>query len=408
MSRRQLKFGVFIAPYHKPGVNPTVLYEDDLRLVQELDALGYDEAWFGEHHSGGTEIIGAPEISCALALDRTKNIKVGTGVISASYHNPLWVAERAVQIDHLSRGRFILGLGPGALPSDMDMIGIEPHQSRALFQDAVEIITRLLRGETVSFENDRWQLRDAFLQVAPYSDPYPEIVIAAVGSPSGPMAAGRFGHGLLSIGAATAGADMLGMHWNVMEERAAKFNTQVDRRNWRLQGVMHIAETREQAYEDVKHGIEQFFDYATNVAAFALQQLGEETFEVPDGAGPSALSADDYIRIVNESGFGVIGTPDDAIRMIERLWQDSNGGFGTYLLQAQDWARPAAKFRHFELFARHVMPHFQGQWQSLLESEDRARARRPQLIKVNTEAVREVRRQYEREIAGEPPSSSSG
>src|SRR4051794_21398621 len=95
----RLRFGVFLAPFHKPGINPTLALQNDLDLVAWLDRLGYDEAWFGEHHSAGTEISASPEIMIAVAAERTRHIKLGTGVVSLSYHNPLWVAERIVLLD---------------------------------------------------------------------------------------------------------------------------------------------------------------------------------------------------------------------------------------------------------------------------------------------------------------------
>src|SRR5438034_7661659 len=127
-----MRFGIFLAPFHQPDENPTLALERDLELIERLDRLGYDEAWIGEHHSAGTEIIASPEIFIAAAAQRTRTIKLGSGVISASYHNPLWVAERAVQLDHMTKGRFMLGLGPGALPSDAAMIGLDMPRTRDL------------------------------------------------------------------------------------------------------------------------------------------------------------------------------------------------------------------------------------------------------------------------------------
>ena len=162
----RMRFGIFMAPFHPAGESPTLLIDQDLELIEHLDRLGYDEAWIGEHHSAGTEIIASPEIFIAAALQRTRTIRLGTGVISASYHNPLWVAERAVQLDHLSKGRFMLGLGPGALPSDAAMIGLDMPQTRDLLEDAVDVITRLMRSEEpVTFQNDRWNLVDARLHL---------------------------------------------------------------------------------------------------------------------------------------------------------------------------------------------------------------------------------------------------
>jgi limonene 1,2-monooxygenase len=384
-----MRFGIFMAPFHPAGVNPTLLIESDLELIDHLDRLGYDEAWIGEHHSAGSEIIASPEIFIAAAAQRTRNIKLGSGVISASYHNPLWVAERAVQLDHMTRGRFMLGLGPGALPSDAAMIGLDMPQTRELLEDAVDIITRLMRSdEPVSFENARWKLRDARLHLRPYTHPHPEIVIAAVASPSGPRLAGRYGHGLLSIGATTAaGFDVLGLHWNVMEERAAHYGVSVDRNAWRLVGLVHLAETREQAYRDVEHGMLDWFDYFQHTAAFPQMGVGDGT------------TVRQCIDFVNGSGLGTIGTPDDAVAQIERLVAQSSGGFGAYLQLAHDWAAPSAKHRSYELFARHVAPRFQGQFQATTDAKARARAARPALAANNLKAVEQSNAKYQAELA---------
>jgi len=386
MSR--MRFGIFMAPFHPAGHNPTVLIDGDLELIEHLDRLGFEEAWVGEHHSAGSEIIASPEIFIAAAAQRTRHIKLGSGVISASYHHPLWVAERAVQLDHMTKGRFMLGLGPGALPSDAAMIGLDMPRTRELLEDAVDIITKLMSSdEPVNFENGRWTLRDARLHLRPYTDPYPEIAIAAVASPSGPRLAGRYGHGLLSIGATTAaGFDVLALHWNVMEERAAHYGVTVDRNAWRLVGLVHLAETREQAYKDVEHGMLDWFDYFQHTAAFPQMAVGDGT------------TVRQCIDFVNQSGLGTIGTPDDAITQIERLDKQSNGGFGAYLQLAHDWAAPAARLRSYELFARQVAPHFQGQHRSTADAKQRARAARPGLAENNLKAVEQSTARYQAEL----------
>src|SRR5262245_25935341 len=143
----RLRFGIFLAPFHAPGQNPTLALQRDLALIQHLDSLGYDEAWIGEHHSAGTEIIASPEIFIAVAAERTRHIRLGTGVISLSYHNPLWVAERIVLLDHLTRGRVMLGVGPGSLPTDATMIGVSQAETRELLEQGLDIIMRLLRTD---------------------------------------------------------------------------------------------------------------------------------------------------------------------------------------------------------------------------------------------------------------------
>lgn len=184
--------------------------------------------------------------------------------------------------------------------------------------------------------------------------------VAAIASPTGPRIAGKHGVGLLSIGATTEGGfDLLAHHWDVMEQRAAQFGTVADRNQWRLVGPMHIAETREQAIEDVRYGLDAWCDYTQKVLAVPHFRAAGETFE-------------ERIAWVNETGLGVIGTPDDAIMQIERLEKQSNGGFGAYLMVHHEWARPAAVNRHYELFAQHLKPRFQRLTRRTIAAEERA------------------------------------
>jgi limonene 1,2-monooxygenase len=364
----RLKFGIFLAPFHPVGQNPTLALERDLQLIEHLDALGFDEAWFGEHHSAGYEIIASPEVFIAAAAQRTRHIRLGTGVSSLPYHHPFMLADRMVLLDHLTRGRVMFGVGPGALPSDAFMMGIDPAKQRDMMEESLEAILQLLAGETVSMETEWFTLREARLQLRPYQRPFPEVAVAAQVSPAGPRAAGRFGTSLLSIGATSAGGfDVLGVHWDVMEERAAEFSTIVDRNKWRLVGPMHIADTKEQAIADVAFGLEEWVDYFARVAALPLAPL-------------VAVDA------LNASGFAVIGTVDDAIAQVARLQTQSNG-FGTFLLMGHEWADTAATRHSYELFARYVAPHFQDSSASLTQSRDWAAENRPEFIGAAGNAV---------------------
>jgi limonene 1,2-monooxygenase len=346
---RNLRFGTFLAPLHSAGEHPTVALQRDLELVERLDALNYDEVWIGEHHSAGSEIVGTPEIFIAAAAERTRRIKLGTGVTSVPYHNPLWVAERMVLLDHLTRGRVMFGAGPGSLPTDGAMLGLTPTDTRELLGTNLDIIMRLLAGEAVTEKTLTHNLVDARLQYGPFTQPRFDITVAAVASSTGPRLAGQHGVGLMSIGATLTqdGFDALAHHWNVVEERAAHYGRPAPSRDdWRLVGAMHIAETREQAIKDVEYGIEEWFRYFQKVAAFPQM--------VVDGG-----DIEEMVAFINEAGFGVIGTPDDAVAQVERLWKQS-GGFGAMLLQAHDWANPAATVRSYELLAQRVFPRFQG------------------------------------------------
>src|SRR4030081_3053040 len=146
MARRGLTFGIFLAPFHRLGENPTLAIDRDVELIQWLDSRGYDEAWIGEHHSAGWEIIASPEIFIGVAADRTRTIMLGSGVTSLPYHHPLMVAQRFVQLDHMTRGRTMLGVGPGALVSDAYMMGIDPDTQRRRMDESLGAIVALLEG----------------------------------------------------------------------------------------------------------------------------------------------------------------------------------------------------------------------------------------------------------------------
>jgi limonene 1,2-monooxygenase len=374
MGSDRMNFGVFMAPFHRIGENPTTALHRDLALVQHLDRLGFDEAWIGEHHSAGYEIIASPEVFVSHAAARTRHIRLGTGVSSLPYHHPLMLADRMVLLDHLTKGRVMFGVGPGALPSDAFMMGIDPLRQREMMEESLDAILHLLRSdEPLTRETDWFTLRDARLQLRPYSRPHMEVAVAAQVSPAGPRAAGKHGLSLLSLGATTMGGfDALGHHWGVCEALATEHGQTVSRAGWRLVGPMHVAPTMDQARKDVEFGLKQWVDYFLRVAALPL--VGE------------AVEVGDMVDAINANGFGIIGTPDDAARQIDRLWAQS-GGFGTYLFMAHEWADREATERSYELVARYVAPQFQGTLPRLEASHQWAADNRPTFIGRAVEAI---------------------
>lgn len=343
---------------HKTGVNPTLALHRDLQLLEHLDRLGYHEAWIGEHHSAGSELIASPEVMIAAAAERTKHIKLGTGVNSLPYHHPFMLADRIVMLDHLTRGRMMFGAGPGQLTSDAYMLGIDPMTQRPRMEQSLDVMMRLFRGETVTEKTDWFTCQEAVLQVKPYSDF--DIAVASSVSPSGSKLAGKYGVGLISIAATEPAAfQMLDYNLKVWEDEAALHGHVVDRSKARLMGPMHIAETVEQAKENCKYGLQWVWDYLSHI------------IPVGDPSGPPPpTDIDEFVDQANETGRMVIGTPEMAIAQIERL-QEKTGGFGCYLFLGADIADWHQTLRSYELFAERVMPHFTGQLAGPQASYDR-------------------------------------
>ena len=353
----RVKFGGFVAPHHPIGENPTLQLQRDLELAEHLDKLGFDEFWCGEHHSTGWEVIASPELFLAAAGERTHRIKLGTGVISLPYHHPFNVAQRLVQLDHMTRGRVIFGSGPGALPSDAYTLGIDPMVQRDRQDEAIGVIRKLLAGEDrFDYESEWFSLKDARLQLLPLQEDLP-FAVASMVSPSGMTLAGKHGTGVLSIGSmSTAGLQALPNQWAFAEDSASQHGHQVQRDNWRVVMSWHIAETKEQAKEEAKHGL---FRHHNEYTVGTLKRPGAEAYTTPEEAVEQASV---------EGGAAIIGTPDDLIEAIRGM-QNLTGGFGTVIGFAHDWANREATLRSWDMVARYVMPEVNGMLDGYRESQ---------------------------------------
>jgi limonene 1,2-monooxygenase len=347
-----------------------------------LDRLGYNEAWIGEHHSGGYEIIAAPDIFIAAAAERTKHIRLGTGVTSLPYHHPFTSAGRMVQLDHMTKGRAMFGVGPGALVGDAFRMGIDPAEQRRMMNEALDAIVPLLDGEQVSMKTDWFELREAQMQLPCYSDPRMEMAVACARSPAGALAAGKHGLGMLSIGGTSDEALVAHTNnWRLCEKTAKAAGHTVSREKWRVVTLAHVARSRAQAKKNVEHGLDKWAQYFREVATFPI---------VPP-------EIDDAYEFLTNNGMAVIGDPDDAIRYIEKLLKGS-GGFGVFLELAHNWADFDATLEHFELMARYVVPHFQKKNDLRRTSYDYSHRNREVFVGAGAAAVQsEIERQAQKE-----------
>ncbi len=344
LADRHLRTGVFLAPFHALDENPTLAIERDMELVEHLDRLNYSEAWIGEHHSGGYEIIACPEMFIAAAAQKTRTIRLGTGVVSLPYHQPFMLASRMMQLDHMTRGRAMFGVGPGSLIYDAEKIGLKAADQRRRMGESLDCLVELMHGRMVTKKTDWFTLQDAKLQLLSYSQPGMEMAVACSRSPVGAVASGKHGLGMISIGGTNDEALLAhAKNWSIHEEAAREAKRTPDRSKWRITTFAHVAETREKARADMAYGLKNFAKYFTDVATFPI---------IPPGI-------DDPVEYLTSNGIACIGTPDDCIRHFERLWKGSAGGFGAVLLLAHNWADWEATKRSYEMMARYVHPHFQ-------------------------------------------------
>ena len=379
---QRMKFGIFMGPFHPLGENPTLALERDLELLQWLDELGYDEAWIGEHHSAGWETIASPEVFIATAAERTRRIKLGTGVISLPYHHPLMVANRMVLLDHLTRGRVMMGVGPGTLVTDAYAMGIDFSTQRPRMDEALGIIIRLLtETEPITHESEWFTLKEARLHLRPYTQPHFPIAVAAAGTPSGMILAGKHGTAVLSLSVLLRGSitTKLRDFWKIAEETAAEHGNTMHRSEWRLVTHVFLAETRKEAFDQAR---EKAGHYRR---AYLENTLGQDVaFDGP---------VDRVIDAMVESGAWCVGTPDDLVATIEQMDEDS-GGFGGLLIQATEWGTREQGLHSYELLARYVMPRFQGSLTSLEASHATAVENRDMLGELRLQSLEKAKRSY--------------
>ena len=338
MRKVKLRAGVFLAPFHPLDESPTLAFERDLDYARFADGLGLGEFWFGEHHTGGYEISASPELMIAAAAQRTKRIRLGTGVVSLPYHNPLMTANRIAQLDHLTFGRLIFGAGPGLLISDAHILGLDAVQSRDKLDEALGIIQRLLSGEWVSQRGSWYDLRDAHCQVLPMNDAV-EMCVASTFSPNGGTLAAKYGAGMLCLASTVHGGfDALSTNWAIACEAAAKAGTKMDPSSIRCATDIHIAETRDKAIDQVRAGYERYNRYIRNQSEHLAESPAHKTLEE-----------------LIETHQIVVGTPDDAIAQVRRL-EAKVPDFGCLLVLDKNWAGTEDRNRSLEMLARYVLP----------------------------------------------------
>jgi limonene 1,2-monooxygenase len=294
------------------------------------------------------------------------------------------VANWMVQLDHMTHGRVMMGVGPGALPSDAYMMGIDHTVQRPRMDEALGVILRLFtETEPITYKSDWFELREALLQLRPYQRPYMPVAVASVQSPAGVVLAGKYGAAVLTITvprdpSASNESDLQNL-WAIAEESAAEHGQEVRREDWRLVLPVHLAESRQEARAEARLGAGRY-----------LREYSEGTNgRRPVFDGP----LDKVIDFMADAGYWIVGTPDDCIAGIKRL-EERSGGYGGFLVQTIDWA-PRDKMLHsYELLARYVMPQFQGSVASTSASNRWAAERRDTLVAGRARAIERAREDY--------------
>jgi alkanesulfonate monooxygenase SsuD/methylene tetrahydromethanopterin reductase-like flavin-dependent oxidoreductase (luciferase family) len=351
--------GYFAMPLHPPGSNVTQTLDDDLAQIVTLDALGYREAWIGEHFTAAWENIPAPDLFIAKALAITQNIVLGTGVTCMPNHNPFMVAQRIAQLDHMAHGRFYWGVGSGGFPGDFAVFGFDPTTGshRGMTRDAIDCVIQLWTDPKPGvYEHKYWRFTipepideiGLQLHLKPYQQPHPPIGVAGVSPKSDTLVlAGERGWIPMSINLVPT--PTLKTHWQAVEQGAQRNGRTPDHAAWRIAREVYVADTTAEARREALHGVlardfEQYF-------ARLLGRMNMLDLLKVDANLPNTALTPEYMV----DNVWIVGSPDEVERKIRQLYHDV-GGFGVLLAMAHEWQPHDKWLRSTTLLAQEVMP----------------------------------------------------
>jgi alkanesulfonate monooxygenase SsuD/methylene tetrahydromethanopterin reductase-like flavin-dependent oxidoreductase (luciferase family) len=356
---RPLRTGMFVMPIHDPAKPLAQCIDEDLELAVQCEALGFDDFWVGEHHSSSVENIVMPEIFLAKVLGLTERIRVGPAPVCLQYHHPVHVAGRLAFLDHLSHGRLNVCFGPGAIPTDMEVFGVQPAETGARVAEAIDMILKLWSGDVPL------DIRGRFWNVTmrehlhpefgvghlhrPFQRPHPPIHVPSISRASaGLKAAAQRGFRYISHHMLHAGA--LREQWQTYAHAARAAGRTAQPLDWAVARNVFVAETTAEARRLARN----------NSLGKCLQYILDLTrATAPTGVAmwkrdPQQADADctlDYF--LNE--VVIAGDPRYVTQQLLEL-REQSGPFGTLVLTAHDWDDRDRWTRSLELFAGEVVP----------------------------------------------------
>ncbi len=353
-----MKVGYFTMPLHPPGSDFTKTVEDDLQQIVTLDRLGYSEAWIGEHFTFAWENIPSPDLFIAKALGMTENIVLGTGVTCMPNHNPVMIAHRIAQLDHMARGRFYWGIGSSSTPGDYEMFGFDPESSdrREYTRQSIDLILKIWEDPKPGlYESEYWRFRipepvdeiGLTFHLTPYSKPHPPIAIAGVSPRSDTLImAGERGWIPMSINLVPS--NIVKTHWDAVEEGASKAGRTADRSTWRIAREVYVAETTEQARKEALNGTlrRDFEDYWLKLMPWS-KTLDRMKLD------PNMPDSDVTVEYLRDA-IMIVGSPDDVADQLRQLYDDV-GGFGVLLAMGHEWAPEDQWVNSMTFLSREVM-----------------------------------------------------
>jgi alkanesulfonate monooxygenase SsuD/methylene tetrahydromethanopterin reductase-like flavin-dependent oxidoreductase (luciferase family) len=357
LSPAALRLGMFVMPIHDPAKPLTQSLDEDLDLAVACEQLGFDEFWVGEHHTSTLENIVMPEIFIAKALALTQRMRFGPAPVCLQYHHPAHVANRLAFLDHLSHGRLNVCFGPGAIPTDMEVFGVDPKDMSARVAEAADMILKIWTADPpYELPGKFWNVNlsqhlDPEMGLGslhkPLQRPYPPIAVPSISRRSVGIekAAARgfslFSHHMIS-------AEVLTEQWDTYRSAAKAAGREATPADWRVARNVFVAETTAEARQLARH----------NSLGQCIQYILDLTRRGP-GVGMWKRNPDQADEDCNLDYFLdevlIVGDPPEVTRQLREL-RARIGNFGTLVLVAHDWDDRQRWLRSLELFTKEVRP----------------------------------------------------
>lgn len=347
--------GLFMVPFRDPSTGMKEGFEWDMQIIRWAEEFGLSEVWVAEHGTVRWEPVASPELYIAAALTQTKNIKLGTGANIPGNHNPMALAFRLMQLDHMSGGRLMIGLGNGAYASDHAVFGNDDPVGRG--REATEILHKIWEekgpyrydGRYWSFdmpEYDRAQMGPFW---EPFQKPHPPLLMAGFSPASNTLrTAGKLGYLPMSF---NVSRDSLAGHWYRYMQGATESRLVADRNEWRVATNIFVADTDEAAMDAVVNGAMGRTYREWMLPAYARKDMLPIIAPELGTNDPKKIP----IEFLAEEKW-LVGSPETVIRKLKRDLKAS-GGFGKIISFTYDYLdQPDVYRRHFELLGKEVMP----------------------------------------------------
>src|SRR5229473_1540596 len=355
-----MKLGMFMMPLHPPQRRPAETYAEDREAVLLADRLGYCEALVGEHVTDLAENVTSCLMFLASLAHDTKNIVLGSGTINMPNTHPAHVAAQVAMIDHLLKGRFIMGISPGGLMSDAEAFGNYKKDRNAIFLESINMVLDIWRGEppynlngqffSVTTQNTQIPEIGQGAIIKPYQKPHPPIVVTAVAPHSkGVTEAAK--RGWTPISANFLLPEWVKSHWPRYVEGREALGKQADGRDWRVAKSIFVADD-ERTAQEYGHGAEGPYHFYFKQLIRKLVGFGGRSnlFKLDASEPDSSITADTITpKLV------LAGTVNSVVDQI-LAFRETTGDFGTLYYACHDWVDPALGRRSMQLMAEQVMP----------------------------------------------------